>query len=90
MHVVDAELPGRAIVRAEARVMADSVMSLRLSFMEPVLSLIVSTTPDGAEILSRSYFIMTGRPVIRAKRTAQRSSGVVSALHPEPAARRPA
>ncbi len=51
VHEVEADIPGRATVRAEVRVMADSVRSVHLSFPEPVLSLTVSTTPNGAEIL---------------------------------------
>jgi hypothetical protein len=51
VHVVEADLPGRPTVRSEARVLADSVALFRLAFPEPVLSLTVNTTPDGAEIL---------------------------------------
>lgn len=59
VHVVEAALPGRATVRAEARVETGSARLLQLVFLDPmqspagsaIVSLTVSTTPEGAEIL---------------------------------------
>jgi hypothetical protein len=51
VHLVEADLPGRATVRAEAWVATGSVRLLQLDFLDLILSLTVSTTPAGAEIL---------------------------------------